>query len=705
MTWISLGPTNIGGCMFGIAVDPTADTQLFAVSASGGCWHLRYDLYSFPNFSLSNGGEWFPQFDIETEYLGVSHWSPLTDGLPLLYMTALALCERHPQTLYCVTGHRNRAWPTQVWRSDDRGANWTQRSVPAFSVVYQLAVDPDDPERVYAATRGGLCRSIDGGSTWETLYAGVAWDVVLDPDNASVLYAGIENVGVVKTSNARPVEVGTGGLISSYPFRPFWSTVLPWSQASSPAATVIKVALGAGEPRNRTVVAKLDQEVFVSHRSGRGSWDSKGKWGGSGYVDWCHVVGADPHNSEVMLAGAENLFRSHDGGANWQQVAGYGSASHSDQQYLTFDRRQPGTAYLANDGGIWGSRDSGAKWFDLNAGLVTSELFHSGISGGAAMADMYHQGLVGTTRLQTTQWATMEGGSWEFTDVYGDPVRAGRFYVFSSKLGLRRLFRTLVPVFEASSSWPPSINMHWQEEEVGDFNVNVGDFTPRSIEFDRRSGSNTIVVGTGDGRVMRALNGDSLTPTWQAENGITGGSAVTGITFAPSRLARYWAICDSGAVFTKNDINGSGRWAASGSANNGVIDLAIGAADENRLYALHDGGLETSPDGGNNWTWINGTGSGMLPGVGLKSVFAHPNEPTLVIVGAVGGIFASTNQGASWARYDHGLPNAEIKQVFMVNGVLHATTVGRGLWKRISVLHHYSAADLIGVRIADLIRG
>jgi len=692
--------------MFGIAVDPTSNTGLYAVAASGGCWRLRYDLYAIPTVSVSSGG-FLPSFDVGTTYFGSPHWSPLTDNLPLLYMTALAVCERHPATVYCVTGHRNRAWPTQVWRSDDSGANWRQRSTPSFSLTHQIAIDPDDPERLYAATHSGLQRSADGGASWETIYNGVTWDLALDPDNASILYAGVENVGVVRTSNARPLDftIGSAGIISSYPFRPFWSTILPWSRANAPAGPVIKLSVGAGEPRNRTIAAKLDQEVFLNHRSGRGTWDSKGKWGGAGYRDWCHVVAADPYDPDVILAGAENLFRTRNSGEDWSQVAGYGSASHSDQQHVVFDRRQRGVAYLANDGGIWGSHDGGSTWFDLNAGLVTSELFHTGVSGGAAMADMYHQGLVASTQLTTANWATIEGGSWEFTDVYGDPVRPGRFYVFSSTLGLRRLSRQAVPVIDVSGGWPPSINIRGEERDVGDFNTNVGNFMPRSIEFDRRPGSNTIVVGTANGQVMRALDGDSLTPTWRAETGLnSSGSPVTGVTFAPNRPARYWAICDSGAVFSKTDINGSGGWTAAGNASPGVIDLAVSAADENRLYALHDSGVETSPDGGRSWAWMNGSGTTALPTTGLKSVFSHPLEPTLVIVGAVGGIFATIDQGSRWTRYDRGLPNAEIKQVFLAGGVLYATTVGRGLWRRITILRPYSYADLEARHISDIVR-
>ena len=51
--------------------------------------------------------------------------------------------------------------------SDDGGETWTEREPPA--AVLDLAVDPDDPERLVAATEEGLAVSEDDGQSWKPL--------------------------------------------------------------------------------------------------------------------------------------------------------------------------------------------------------------------------------------------------------------------------------------------------------------------------------------------------------------------------------------------------------------------------------------------------------------------------------------------------------------------------------------------------------
>lgn len=71
---------------------------------------------------------------------------------------------------------------TVVYRSDDGGVTWTRGDTIAAAYggphdsgveggtppgdVWNLAVDPADPDHVLAASRGGVFRSVDGGRTW-----------------------------------------------------------------------------------------------------------------------------------------------------------------------------------------------------------------------------------------------------------------------------------------------------------------------------------------------------------------------------------------------------------------------------------------------------------------------------------------------------------------------------------------------------------
>jgi photosystem II stability/assembly factor-like uncharacterized protein len=197
---------------------------------------------------------------------------------------------------------------------------------------------------------------------------------------------------------------------------------------------------------------------------------------------------------------------------------------------------------------------------------------------------------------------------------------------------------------------------------------------------------------------MRARDGDSATPTWAAESGVNvGTAAVNGLAFAPADPGLVWAISSTGTVLRKIDINTNNRWSVRGSTSDGVIGLAVNSCHTDRIYILRDGSLETSPDGGRTFQTINGAGSTSLPGRGLLSVFAHPDDPGILIVGAVGGIFLSTDEGATWGRYDWNLPNATIRQVFMAGDALYAGTIGRGLWRRRPSLPISQLAEFAGL--------
>ena len=85
------------------------------------------------------------------------------------------------------TGWLFAATPTGVVRSMDCFCGW-RAAGEVNGAVYDVAYDPREPERVYAATASGLYRSEDGGESWEHA-AGVAAVsfVAVTPDG--VLYA------------------------------------------------------------------------------------------------------------------------------------------------------------------------------------------------------------------------------------------------------------------------------------------------------------------------------------------------------------------------------------------------------------------------------------------------------------------------------------------------------------------------------------
>ena len=100
-------------------------------------------------------------------------------------------------------------------RTDDRllatdgGGNWEQFSsgMPRLPVVLALLIDPKDPRKLYANTFYGVFRTTDGGASWVSINSGLpitpngsvtgpsgtVSSLALDPQQPDTLYAGTDN--------------------------------------------------------------------------------------------------------------------------------------------------------------------------------------------------------------------------------------------------------------------------------------------------------------------------------------------------------------------------------------------------------------------------------------------------------------------------------------------------------------------------------
>lgn len=109
---------------------------------------------------------------------GGKSWAKRSDGLGSDDVYSLTYSRANGKTtVYCGTE------PARLFRSDDLGAhwselnslgdapgkgNWTFPAPPFVAHVKFIAVDPQDPDIIYAAVEvGGLLKSRDGGKTWE----------------------------------------------------------------------------------------------------------------------------------------------------------------------------------------------------------------------------------------------------------------------------------------------------------------------------------------------------------------------------------------------------------------------------------------------------------------------------------------------------------------------------------------------------------
>jgi photosystem II stability/assembly factor-like uncharacterized protein len=100
---------------------------------------------------------------------------------------------------------------TGLFVSRNGGAKWQRIGVQGdVPTIWSLAIDPVDPDIVFAGTRpAGVYRSRDGGQSWQRLAVDIASEcsigtplvtsVMVDPEDHRIVWAGVEIDGVFRS--------------------------------------------------------------------------------------------------------------------------------------------------------------------------------------------------------------------------------------------------------------------------------------------------------------------------------------------------------------------------------------------------------------------------------------------------------------------------------------------------------------------------
>jgi hypothetical protein len=223
-----------------------------------------------------------------------------------------------------------------VFRSTDGGATWAWAPTqgPAFTAVYQLAVDPLAPSVLYASTQGGgLQKSTDSGATWTVMNSGIPTlssnSVVADHQHPNTVYAAASFNGVFKSVDGAaswtPVNTGFNSLsggFSSLLMDPTDANVLyvvasfhayrtangggSWTQTSNGDEGGGQLLI---DPVTPTTLYSLDGDVTVNK-----SVDSGATWNAispAGLPSVIQTIAIDPSTASTLYAGTpDGVFKS-----------------------------------------------------------------------------------------------------------------------------------------------------------------------------------------------------------------------------------------------------------------------------------------------------------------------------------------------------------------------------------------------------------
>jgi photosystem II stability/assembly factor-like uncharacterized protein len=432
---------------------------------------------------------------------GGDTWTKLAGGLPdqLFGRANVSISAANPQRVYALI----EAKPgSGLWRSEDGGASWTlinsQAGIITRPFYYDVvAADPNNADVVYVGDETWF-KSTDGGKTFRTerVPHGDNHGIWINPKNSNDMIQANDGGANVSLDGGRSwstqmnqptAEIYQVAVDNQYPYRVYGA------QQDDNTVIIPSLPLGDGQafrdgPGCETgpiIPSQLDPNIVYGGCKGQFSrldirtHNEQAYWIGaqslygnaaSRLIDRFQRVSpmeVSPHDPHVVYYGSQYLYRSSNGGVNWERIspdltahpAGTQGASGEpitrdatgEEVYSTLYtiRESPVQAGViwtgSNDGPIYVTRDNGKTWTNvtpkgLEPGGRVQNIEPSPHSAARAYAAIYRY-LLGDFRPYIyrtddfgAHWTLLTDGhngiaSDEPTRVVReDPVRAGLLY-------------------------------------------------------------------------------------------------------------------------------------------------------------------------------------------------------------------------------------------------------------------------------------
>ncbi|NNK91510.1 MAG: hypothetical protein HKO87_03680 [Acidimicrobiia bacterium] len=164
-------------------------------------------------FTPSFFDDWMPGAGIYRSDDSGRTWRPANDELiATAHVSGVAVDPGDPDRVFAATVNQG------LVRSEDGGASWRTVSSRDDIAIFAVAVNPSDPDLVFSGSRG-MFRSTDGGDSWTRVAAGAPEssfvDYVFDPANPDVMYAADITSGVYRSTDAGLTWLAiNGGLLT-----------------------------------------------------------------------------------------------------------------------------------------------------------------------------------------------------------------------------------------------------------------------------------------------------------------------------------------------------------------------------------------------------------------------------------------------------------------------------------------------------------
>jgi photosystem II stability/assembly factor-like uncharacterized protein len=611
---------------------------------------------------------------------GGQTWEPLWHDEASLNVGALAIDPQDPQAIYAATGEANLSADSHpgvgLFRSLNAGRSW-QLLAAADAVglprrIGALAVDSSDPRHLLVGGVGhhqgdtsGLYTSSDGGVSWAR--------VPFVADDRSYRCHDVrfrpDRPGVIfATISAMGMDSG------------IW-------RSSDNGATWRHLADGLPSPdmvgRTSLALAPSDADIVYAQIAHKGavlgvfrSSDGGDTWdeiGGVHFTDerqmsYNNAIVVHPEDPDWVLCGGVDLHRTTDGGRTWKQVTQW-NADRGTSTYAHADHHAL-VMPPAEPGLVYDLNDGG---LDISSDGGTS---WANRSNGLATNMFYDLTVAQSDGLMIAggaqdngTLATLDGKA----DSYFELTGGDGGWVIIDPEDNRHLFTTAQGMrifrFRSSDGWtevsPPE------------------DLFQMWMVFMSMDVSSPTTVFTGSRRVWRTRDdGD----TWQPVSDNLDDSDITALEVARADSRRVYVGTENGGIFRSTDAGEtwSGNLATTVLPGRTVTRLESRANDADVVYAtvanFGNRHVFRSRDGGLTWEDVD---RGVLPDVPFHSLAVPAAHPHRVYACGDAGVFVSEDDGATWSNLTRNLPTVMVVDLVYheADRTLTAATYGRSSWR------------------------
>ncbi len=639
-------------------------------------------------------------------------WSPIFDGQDTGSVGAIAVAQSDPNVIYAGSGEGLRRPDLSVgdgvYKSTDAGKTWKHLGLRDGQQINGMAVDPQNPDRVFAAVMGhpyganaerGLYRSTDGGATWTKVLGknsdtGAA-TVVIDPDNPQIVYAALWASRNPPWRLSDELQIfQDGGLYKSTDGGTTWSQL----HGGLPAA-VGRIGLDVSRSNSNRLFAWVNTEdkcgIYRSDDAGA-TWtktDSEERICGRG--DDFSGIGIDPSDENVVYVTNTTTYRSVDGGKTWKGIKGAPGGDDYHSVWIDPDNRN--IILLGADQGATLSVNYGATWSSWY-NQPTAQLYH------VITDDRFPYRVFGGQQESGSVETLSRSDDGEIWSRYWHPVGAQEYaYVAPDPLHPNIIYGAgagTVSRYDETTHQTQTVSP-----------VYGGRFFVKGYRYNRTNplvfnrvdkrtlylGSNVIFATRDGGKHWNVISPDLTRehPGVPANLGAFAKSPLAkeqrGVVYsiAPSYVNAnvIWAGTDDGLVWMTRDAGkhwsnvtppAMGAWnkvtqidASHFDPQTAYVSVSRLRLDDLRPY------IYRTHDGGKHWTLVT---SGLPADAPVNAVREDTVRRGLLFCGTERTVYVSRDDGAHWESLQNNLPSTSIRDLVVHGNDIVVGTHGRSFW-------------------------